>query len=384
MSDAIYSPDVVIVGGGVAGLTVALNLAPRRVCVITKSSLGINTSSSWAQGGIAAAVSKDDSNESHINDTLTTAKGLANIDAIKEVVNNAKGIIDDLEGYGVNFDKNEDGSFNLGLEGAHSFNRIIRSKGDSSGLEIMRGLIEKVKKSDHITVLENVSIDRIMTDNNAIYGVIGRFTDDNVPDSNVIIQSSHVVLATGGLGGIFANTTNPRSSYGEGIALASHAGATLTDMEFVQFHPTGLDFGLDPTPLATEAIRGEGAYLVNQDEERFMFGIHPDHELAKKLLPHGRGSMIAFGIKGGKDAGVAFINNVKLASHLANVGDTRTLVIHPASGTHSQMDEATLKFAGLSHDMIRLSVGIEDIDDIKNDFEIGFRAARKPRLVSNQ
>jgi O-acetylhomoserine (thiol)-lyase len=111
---------------------------------------------------------------------------------------------------------------------------------------------------------------------------------------------------------------------------------------------------------------------------------HPDHELAKKLLPNGRGSMIAFGIKGGKEAGVAFINNVKLASHLANVGDTRTLVIHPASGTHSQMDEATLKFAGLSHDMIRLSVGIEDIDDIKNDFEVGFRAARKPRLVSNQ
>ena len=111
---------------------------------------------------------------------------------------------------------------------------------------------------------------------------------------------------------------------------------------------------------------------------------HPDHELAKKLLPNGVGSMIAFGIKGGKDAGEAFINNVQLASHLANVGDTRTLVIHPASGTHSQMDEATLKFAGLSHDMIRLSVGIEDIDDIKNDFEIGFRAARKPRLVSNQ
>ena len=107
-------------------------------------------------------------------------------------------------------------------------------------------------------------------------------------------------------------------------------------------------------------------------------------ELAKKLLPNGRGSMIAFGIKGGKDAGVAFINNVKLASHLANVGDTRTLVIHPASGTHSQMDEATLKFAGLSHDMIRLSVGIEDIEDIKNDFENGFKAAQKPKLVANK
>jgi O-acetylhomoserine (thiol)-lyase len=111
---------------------------------------------------------------------------------------------------------------------------------------------------------------------------------------------------------------------------------------------------------------------------------HPDKELAEKILPKGTGSMIAFGIKGGKEAGAAFINNVKLASHLANVGDARTLVIHPASATHSQMDEATLKFAGLSHDMIRLSVGLEDFEDIVNDFEDGFRAAKKPRLVANK
>ncbi|MDA9749057.1 O-acetylhomoserine aminocarboxypropyltransferase [Pelagibacteraceae bacterium] len=111
---------------------------------------------------------------------------------------------------------------------------------------------------------------------------------------------------------------------------------------------------------------------------------HPDKELAERILPKGTGSMIAFGIKGGKEAGAAFINNVKLASHLANVGDARTLVIHPASATHSQMDEATLKFAGLSHDMIRLSVGLEDFEDIVNDFEDGFRAAKKPRLVANK
>ena len=111
---------------------------------------------------------------------------------------------------------------------------------------------------------------------------------------------------------------------------------------------------------------------------------HPDKELAEKILPKGTGSMIAFGIKGGKEAGATFINNVKLASHLANVGDARTLVIHPASATHSQMDEATLKFAGLSHDMIRLSVGLEDFEDIVNDFEDGFRAAKKPRLVANK
>ena len=111
---------------------------------------------------------------------------------------------------------------------------------------------------------------------------------------------------------------------------------------------------------------------------------HPDKELAEKILPKGTGSMIAFGIKGGKEAGAAFIDNVKLASHLANVGDARTLVIHPASATHSQMDEATLKFAGLSHDMIRLSVGLENFEDIVNDFENGFRAAKNPRLVANK
>ncbi|MBG77304.1 MAG: O-acetylhomoserine aminocarboxypropyltransferase [Pelagibacteraceae bacterium] len=111
---------------------------------------------------------------------------------------------------------------------------------------------------------------------------------------------------------------------------------------------------------------------------------NPDFELAKKILPKGVGSMIAFGVKGGKEAGAAFIDNVKLSSHLANVGDSRTLVIHPASGTHSQMDEASLKLAGMSQDMIRLSVGLEDFDDIVNDFESGFRAAKKPRLVANK
>ena len=284
MTDSIYTPDVVIIGGGVAGLTVALNIAPRKVCVITKNSLGVNTSSSWAQGGIAASISKEDSNENHIKDTLNTAKGLADKNVVKMVINESLNVVNDLENIGVKFDKNEDGSFNLGLEAAHSHRRILRSKGDSSGIEIMRGLIEEVKRSDHITVLENVSIDRIISEENQIYGVIGRFTDENIPNNHVVIQCPEVVLATGGLGGIFSNTTNPRTSFGEGIALAAQAGAILTDMEFIQFHPTGIDFGLDPTPLATEAIRGEGAYLVNQNDERFMLNQHPDKELAPRDL----------------------------------------------------------------------------------------------------
>mgnify|MGYP001176002839 FL=1 len=282
MTESIYTPDVVIVGGGIAGLTVALNLAPRQVCVITKNTLGVNTSSSWAQGGIAASIDKNDSNEDHVTDTLKTAKGLADEDVVRTIVNESSNVIKDLEEIGVQFDKNPDGSFNLGLEGAHSFNRIVRSKGDSSGIEIMRGIIKEVKSAKHVTILENISIDSIMSENNIIYGVIGRLTDKNIPDNHVVIQSPQVVLATGGLGGIYANTTNPRSSYGEGIALAAQAGATLTDMEFVQFHPTGLDFGLDPTPLATEAIRGEGALLVNQNNERFMFEVHPNNELAPR------------------------------------------------------------------------------------------------------
>ncbi len=165
----------------------------------------------------------------------------------------------------------------------------------------------------------------------------------------------------------FPTMTTPYEGY-HGLSFAEEFGPTAFTMKA---RAEGMrDFGPCLSP--------QNAWNVLQGIETLSVRMQKHCSNAEKMV------VIAFGIKGGKEAGEAFINNVKLASHLANVGDTRTLVIHPASATHSQMDEATLKFAGLSHDMIRLSVGIEDIDDIKNDFEAGFRAARKPRLVSNQ
>ena len=194
----------------------------------------------------------------------------------------------------------------------------------------------------------------------------------------------------------FPSMTEPYEGY-HGLSFAEEFGPTAFTMRdmgpcLAPQNAWNILHGLETLSLRMEKHCSNALkmveYLSNHESVAWVSHAsapgHPDKELAEKILPKGTGSMIAFGIKGGKEAGAAFINNVKLASHLANVGDARTLVIHPASATHSQMDEATLKFAGLSHDMIRLSVGLEDFEDIVNDFEDGFRAAKKPRLVANK
>ena len=280
--DSIYKSDVVIVGSGISGLTVAISLYPRKVTLVTKRKLGEMSSSAWAQGGIAAAVDKQDSSSMHFDDTIKVSSGLSNEDAVREITEKACDVVKFLENIGVKFDR-EGGELSLSKEAAHSKRRVLKVNGDQSGKFIVEKLILQAKKLGHITFVENVSIDHITKDeNNECSGVIGHIHQNNIVDNIVYFQSPNVILATGGIGSIYAYTTNPRDVYGEGISLAATAGAELVDLEFVQFHPTALDIGLDPNPLLTEAIRGEGATLVDENNNRFMKNIHHLVELAPR------------------------------------------------------------------------------------------------------
>lgn len=280
--ESIYKSDVVVVGSGISGLMVAISLYPRKVTLVTKKKLGEMSSSSWAQGGIAAAVGKDDHPDIHFADTIKASSGLNNKDAVKMITSEALEIVSFLETINIPFDKDQNNNFYLSIEAAHSKRRVLKINGDQSGKFIVQKLIEYAKSQDHITFVEDVSVDHIVQNENMCEGIVGHINKTGVVDNFVFLQAPNVVLATGGIGSIYAHTTNPRDIYGEGIAMAAKAGAKLKDMEFVQFHPTALDIGLDPAPLLTEAIRGEGAFLVDEDQNRFMLSVHPDKELAPR------------------------------------------------------------------------------------------------------
>lgn len=267
---------VVVVGSGLAGLVTALTLAPQPVVLVTRAGLGEQTSSAWAQGGIAAAIGPEDTAELHLSDTLAAGDGLCDVAVAAKILSQAPAVITMLERFGVRFDRGADGALTLGLEAAHSRNRIVHAGGDGSGAAILRALIEAVMQTPSITVLSGVEIRRLLVEGGRITGVLGANAS-----GPLVLPTSNLVLATGGLGGLYDATTNPVNNFGHGIVLAARAGAELADMEFVQFHPTALDCARRPLPLVSEALRGEGAILVNNKGERFLADT-PGAELAPR------------------------------------------------------------------------------------------------------
>lgn len=280
--DNIFNADgALIVGAGLAGLFCALKLAPRPVTVLSPKPLGAGASSAWAQGGVAAAVGKGDSPHRHAVDTELAGAGIVEEEVAESVAAEAAARIDDLARWGVPFDRDAEGNFVLSREAAHSLNRVVRVEGDRAGAAIMQALIAEVRRTPSIRIVEGITAVDLARDHGRIVGVYARKLGDRYVEP-VYIRARATVLAAGGLGGLYAVTTNPPAVRGHAMGMAARAGALIADAEFVQFHPTAIATGADPAPLATEALRGEGAILVNDLGERFMLGIHPDAELAPR------------------------------------------------------------------------------------------------------
>lgn len=276
---AIHKADALVVGAGIAGLMAALKLSPRRVTVLTKTRLGSGAATGWAQGGIAAAVGVDDSPSLHSLDTRNAGAGLSDETMVELLTRDAPAQIEELRKLGAAFDRTEDGGLSLGLEGAHNRKRIVHAGGDATGAEILKTLLNAVQHDDAITVLEETAVHELITHEGRVHGFFAQSAQD---DQWLQCSARAVIFATGGIAALYSRTTNPHEARGDGIAMAARAGAVLSDMEFVQFHPTALDVGIDPMPLVSEAVRGEGARLINDQGERFMSEFHSDAELAPR------------------------------------------------------------------------------------------------------
>jgi L-aspartate oxidase len=349
----VQSPDhVVIVGAGLAGLFCALKLAPRPVTVISAASLGEGASSVWAQGGIAAAVGEGDTPEAHAADTIAVGGGIVDETVARRLASEAAGRIDDLLRYGVPFDRDLEGKLAVGREAAHSARRIVHVQGDRAGKAIITALIDAVRKTPSIKVIEGYSAEELLVEDGMVAGLSLRSTVNAEP---LTLSARAVVLATGGIGHLYAVTTNPPESYGGGLAIAARAGAVIADPEFVQFHPTAVMIGKDPAPLATEALRGEGATLINGEGERFMLKVDPLAELAPRdIVARGVFAEIAAGrgafLDATKAVGAAFAKKFPTVyeSCLAGGIDAATQPIPIAPAAHYHMGGIAVDARGRS------------------------------------
>ena len=269
--------DVLILGGGLAGLRAALAADSRlSVTVVTKEDLR-SSSSQWAQGGIAGVVDPEDRFDNHVADTLTAGGGLCHEDVVDSVVREAPGRIAELIAWGTKFDE-RDGTLELGREGGHSHHRIVHALGDATGREVMRAVIQQTRTLENLEVWpDTFTIDLLTFD-----GICRGALVWNKSHGKTLIWAKRTILATGGAGQLYRESTNPEGASGDGMALAWRAGVELRDMEFMQFHPTVLYIAGGGRSLITEAVRGAGAYLVDRDGERFMPHFDPRAELAPR------------------------------------------------------------------------------------------------------
>jgi L-aspartate oxidase len=274
-----HSPDydVIVVGSGVAGLSAALTATSgARVAVVTKGALD-DGCSRYAQGGIAAAVGDGDSPELHFEDTMAAGRGLCHPEAVRVLVEEGPARIRQLIAWGVAFDT-QDGELLLAQEAAHSRPRILHARGDGTGLEVETALIRRLR-STGVRVIEHADVTGILTTPDGIAGGVA-ITTNASPAHTTTLTASAVVLASGGASRLWRNSTNPQSATGDGVSLGYGVGAEVAGMEFAQFHPTALAVDGAPRFLISEAVRGEGAWIVNRDGQRFVLDADPRGELA--------------------------------------------------------------------------------------------------------
>lgn len=278
--EEMYQFDYIVVGGGLAGLYTAHRaaLTGATVAIITKEDI-TDSNSYYAQGGIAAVTAEDDKPSNHFEDTIEAGRGLCDEEAVRILTEEAPQRIRELIALGMHFDVEAGGDLSLGLEGGHRHKRILHAGGDSTGRKVTEFMIEEVKRDKRIRLFTERQAVHLLVDDEGCYGVsVWNWSKD----CEEVYCGKHIVMATGGSAAIYDRTTNPNVSIGDGIAICYHAGCKVRDLEFVQFHPTALYSEMGHSFLISEAVRGEGAHLLNSRGERFMPGVHELAELAPR------------------------------------------------------------------------------------------------------